>query len=683
MSRRIRLGESLVEAGLIDTAQLEQALARTATTGERIGEALVALGFIAERDLIRTLAKDAEIQFLESAELRVDPTVVSLVTATTARAHNLVPLRADGRALVVAMGNPFDVGVIRSLERATGRQIRTVTGDPAVIAQLVQSHYGNEISRGAPDAPARPVWTPSPRAAHAATPPPYGGAVNDTPQLLEFEEARSQARRAGGVVRRGARMLARQRSFAALIDQDGVVVLEYKQEPAGFRLLDSRRRARRYARPEDAADAVIELLDEMHARNAAVSVVLQRFGAFFHTLAHSPSPEEQLRPVVQREIQRSFNIADPAFAINAQSARQLLVAGAPRSVVDALQSRFVESAVHVDILTVTPEAFRQLYGALDGSQETSAVLVCLAAGPHLAFFVNGQLELAIEPRLTLEGESPLDHAVIVDQLERGAIFLRQQARGAVATRLLLSAPAAEYETMASAIEARTGMHVAPLGQGVGSPDSVVALGAVLASRAKAKLDFLPRPPALDRRLKSAVSGPALITTTFLAAAAVAALWAGAQLLTLQRERQALEEVQARVERELPAVDRIRRSSQGRAQIASIRAALLDASIEKASIGALMSAISGAPQQGTQLDSLRMARVAGGIRTTLYGHANGASGSAAMGVVSSFFRRFERESGLKNLAFESSFLPREGITKAARTSEELKFSISATSPVGAK
>src|ERR1043166_1821876 len=99
MSRRIRLGESLVEAGVITTAQLNEALARRTTTGERIGEALVALGYISERDLVRTLAKDADIPFLDSAELRVDASVGGLVPAQVAKAQTLVPLRADGRAL--------------------------------------------------------------------------------------------------------------------------------------------------------------------------------------------------------------------------------------------------------------------------------------------------------------------------------------------------------------------------------------------------------------------------------------------------------------------------------------------------------------------------------------------------------------------------------------------------------
>jgi type IV pilus assembly protein PilB len=227
MSRRIRLGESLVEAGLITAPQLDEALARKTTTGERIGEALVALGYISERDLVRTLAKDADIAFLEANELRVDPTVLPLVTATAAKTNNLIPLRADGRALVVAMGNPFDIGVIRSLERASGRQIRTVTGDPVVIAQLVDLHYsgvggGGAMPRNAQPVPAfdntpRPSWsgrmsgagvapaalpvTPAVPAASAA--PAYGALPQATRQLVGVEEGQTAAELADGIIKRG------------------------------------------------------------------------------------------------------------------------------------------------------------------------------------------------------------------------------------------------------------------------------------------------------------------------------------------------------------------------------------------------------------------------------------------------------------------------------------------------
>jgi len=222
MSRRIRLGESLVEAGLINVAQLDEALARRTTTGERIGESLVALGYISERDLVRTLAKDADIPFLEGGELRVDSSVISLVPAQVARTHNLVPLRADGRALVVAMGNPFDIGVIRSLERSSGRQIRTVTGDPALITQLVETHYGgmNGSRQVTPDlAPSpmgtggRPNWAGRPSSVGVASPPvqqrqpaatlAVGIPQQVTRQLVTVEEGATAAELADGIIRRG------------------------------------------------------------------------------------------------------------------------------------------------------------------------------------------------------------------------------------------------------------------------------------------------------------------------------------------------------------------------------------------------------------------------------------------------------------------------------------------------
>jgi type IV pilus assembly protein PilB len=221
MSRRIRLGESLIQGGLITQAQLDEALARTTTTGERVGEALVSLGFITERDLVRTLAKDADIAFLEAGDLSVDPAVVSLVSESAARDNNLVPLRADGRALVVAMSNPFDIGVIRALERSSGRQIRTVTGDPVVIAQLVEAHYSAtpvqlKVPVAEPTTPrGRPSWTGRAAIAEAAraappqlpglaqTPPPYGSVAQSARPRIDMRESQNAAELADGIIKRG------------------------------------------------------------------------------------------------------------------------------------------------------------------------------------------------------------------------------------------------------------------------------------------------------------------------------------------------------------------------------------------------------------------------------------------------------------------------------------------------
>jgi type IV pilus assembly protein PilB len=137
-----------VEAGLITQVQLDEALKRRLITGQRIGETLVELGYLTDSDLLRTLAKDADVPFLERGDLVVDPAAVQLMDPNVARAQRAVPLRVDGRTLVVAMSNPFDMGSLRILERATGRHVRAAAADPAQVLQLIDTVYGGSAAGG-------------------------------------------------------------------------------------------------------------------------------------------------------------------------------------------------------------------------------------------------------------------------------------------------------------------------------------------------------------------------------------------------------------------------------------------------------------------------------------------------------------------------------------------------------
>jgi type IV pilus assembly protein PilB len=209
MSRRIRLGESLVEAGLITQQQLDEALKRRLTTGERIGEALVGLGFISERELLRTLAADADIPYLEARELAVDPMVAGTVPPMVARSHFVLPLRFEGKALLVAMGNPFDVGVIRSLERSTGKHIRVSAADPTEISRVVEMVYGPAaaVPTATPSpagtehaARARQTWTQN---ATTATMPAVSRPTTGEFAAVASEDGMTAAQLADDIIRRG------------------------------------------------------------------------------------------------------------------------------------------------------------------------------------------------------------------------------------------------------------------------------------------------------------------------------------------------------------------------------------------------------------------------------------------------------------------------------------------------
>jgi len=61
MALKLRLGERLVQAGLLTPQQLEKGLQVHAATGDQIGRTLVKLGYLDEDSLVRTLCADAGI----------------------------------------------------------------------------------------------------------------------------------------------------------------------------------------------------------------------------------------------------------------------------------------------------------------------------------------------------------------------------------------------------------------------------------------------------------------------------------------------------------------------------------------------------------------------------------------------------------------------------------------------
>src|SRR5262249_56785796 len=90
---RQRLGELLLERGVITEEQLAHALSEKGDTGERLGQILVRLGLITESDLVEGLSALFAIPTVTVPEETVDPAVVRLIPAVTARMSDLFPIR--------------------------------------------------------------------------------------------------------------------------------------------------------------------------------------------------------------------------------------------------------------------------------------------------------------------------------------------------------------------------------------------------------------------------------------------------------------------------------------------------------------------------------------------------------------------------------------------------------------
>jgi type IV pilus assembly protein PilB len=123
LSRRVRLGPILVEAGVLTQADLKRALEEQQRTGERLGEVLKSLGLGSQEAIAAAMAQQLDIEYVRLHEAPPDPSMLLLVPEPLARRHQVMPLRGDGRALVVGMVDPLDILAVDDIRRHVGREI--------------------------------------------------------------------------------------------------------------------------------------------------------------------------------------------------------------------------------------------------------------------------------------------------------------------------------------------------------------------------------------------------------------------------------------------------------------------------------------------------------------------------------------------------------------------------------
>jgi type IV pilus assembly protein PilB len=141
MAGRRWLGDTLVNAGLVTRAQLDEALAIQNSTGQKLGQALVSLGYLTDAALLETLCADAGIPFLSDAHVRPERSAVEVIPVELARQHVALPLKIESRHVIVAMADPFDLLSIRSLTRAAGRSVRVVAAHREIILRAIDGAY--------------------------------------------------------------------------------------------------------------------------------------------------------------------------------------------------------------------------------------------------------------------------------------------------------------------------------------------------------------------------------------------------------------------------------------------------------------------------------------------------------------------------------------------------------------
>ena len=145
MAEKRKLGEMLLEAGLINESQLRRALSDQRQWRRPLGVTLIAMGFVREAELMSVLSDQLSYPTADLEAKIVAPEVIALVPYESASKHHCLPLAAQDKGpakeLYLAMIDPTDLAVIDDIGFRTGHEIRPVlVGDQQIEDAILRSY---------------------------------------------------------------------------------------------------------------------------------------------------------------------------------------------------------------------------------------------------------------------------------------------------------------------------------------------------------------------------------------------------------------------------------------------------------------------------------------------------------------------------------------------------------------
>ena len=142
---KIRLGDCLVQKGLLTEEQLNNALQEQKNKGLKLGETVVTLGYVEENDVIDVLCDQLGIEYIDLRKIKIDEEVGKMLNEDFIRKNCLIPIGYDQlvpNVLRVAMADPMDIVAIDDISIITNLQVDPVLSTRSQIEYQIDKLYG-------------------------------------------------------------------------------------------------------------------------------------------------------------------------------------------------------------------------------------------------------------------------------------------------------------------------------------------------------------------------------------------------------------------------------------------------------------------------------------------------------------------------------------------------------------
>ena len=142
--KKLRLGDVLVNSGVISIDDLEKGLSRQKGTGRKLGEVLVDEGLVTEENIARALSNQLQYDMVELQNVEIEEDILKLVPANVLKKYKVLPFEysQDNMMLRVAMADPMDIAALDDINIITNMQVEPVVATTGSVMLAIDRYYG-------------------------------------------------------------------------------------------------------------------------------------------------------------------------------------------------------------------------------------------------------------------------------------------------------------------------------------------------------------------------------------------------------------------------------------------------------------------------------------------------------------------------------------------------------------
>lgn len=145
--RRLRLGDLLINQGIINEEQLQKGLEIQKEKGCKLGEALVESNIVAEETIVKILGEQLRLAYVDLSNAKIEDEILDLVPSTLLKKHMMIPFEYaedNPNVIRVAMVDPLDIEAVDDVNIVTNLQVETVITTRRSLNMALDKYFGQK-----------------------------------------------------------------------------------------------------------------------------------------------------------------------------------------------------------------------------------------------------------------------------------------------------------------------------------------------------------------------------------------------------------------------------------------------------------------------------------------------------------------------------------------------------------